>query len=238
MVGELRRTDLVVFVDETGHEEFRDQRHPVFGLGGCAMMLDSYHGHLAPARIAMKDRCFEGSSISLHAASLHSPQPQQLEAISDIFRMPIFARLVTIASINLKHDERFRVYDIVAYTLVNRIIQIAKWYPMDRIVLIFESSTLLNRFANQVFPRVKVLIEENEKQKEIPVELWRMPKSSMEPGLEIADFIMHAAGRRVRNKLLCGDPKPLGKDFQAVFEGIPERLVSYFEVSSLKFNAA
>lgn len=31
-------SDLVFFVDETGHEEFADAAHPVFGYGGCAVM--------------------------------------------------------------------------------------------------------------------------------------------------------------------------------------------------------
>ena len=40
-------SDLVLFVDETGHECFRDPGHPVFGYGGCAVMAMDYHRIIA-----------------------------------------------------------------------------------------------------------------------------------------------------------------------------------------------
>ena len=33
---------LLIFLDETGQERYADPKHPVFGIGGCAMISDHY----------------------------------------------------------------------------------------------------------------------------------------------------------------------------------------------------
>jgi hypothetical protein len=46
-----------------------------------------------------------------------------------------------------------------------------------------------------------------------------MPKSPQSPALKVADFVMHAAGRQVRNRM---EGKSIwGKDFTAVFHSRP-----------------
>jgi hypothetical protein len=47
---------LMFFVDETGHEEFADPNHPVFGLGGCAILAAAIENNLRTPWGEMKAR--------------------------------------------------------------------------------------------------------------------------------------------------------------------------------------
>jgi hypothetical protein len=83
---------LMIVVDETGHEEFSDPRHPVFGFGGCAMLSVLLDQEIRTPLRAMKAAHFGGADIPLHAASLRSPTAEQLGALSDFFQNGHFVR--------------------------------------------------------------------------------------------------------------------------------------------------
>ena len=59
-----------------------------------------------------------------------------------------------------------------------------------------------------------------------------MPKSSDE-GLEVADFVVQAAGRHAR--ALANGEAGFGKDFKAVFQANPQ-LSSFIAIDSARFN--
>jgi hypothetical protein len=61
-----------------------------------------------------------------------------------------------------------------------------------------------------------------------------MRKREGEPGLEVADLIMHAIGRQARRNLT--KQGTFVSDFAAVFHGIDTKLVSFMEVSSVVQN--
>lgn len=67
---------------------------------------------------------------------------------------------------------------------------------------------------------------------DIPVDWFRMPKSSHEPGLEIADLIVHTSGCQVRDRL--GGRIGWRKDFECIFRQVDDRLVSYIEIGSVR----
>jgi hypothetical protein len=58
-----------------------------------------------------------------------------------------------------------------------------------------------------------------------------MPKAAGEPALEVADFIMHAIGRQVRQNLKSREI--FVPDFQAVFHKVDQKIVSYIEVATI-----
>jgi hypothetical protein len=77
---------LMVFVDETGHEEFADRNYPVFGFGGCAVPAFVAPDVLERPWREMKECHFGGPDVALHASDLQSPTGEQLEALSAFFR--------------------------------------------------------------------------------------------------------------------------------------------------------
>jgi hypothetical protein len=63
-----------------------------------------------------------------------------------------------------------------------------------------------------------------------------MPKTSRKPGLEVADFLMHAADGYVHARLK-GTDDPQRKDFKATFQDVDPRLTSFLEVIKVETNA-
>jgi hypothetical protein len=59
---------LLIFIDETGHEEFADRKYPVFGLGGCACLAKDYDERLASPWRDLKRKHFGGAETPMHAA--------------------------------------------------------------------------------------------------------------------------------------------------------------------------
>jgi hypothetical protein len=108
----------------------------------------------------------------------------------------------------------------------------------------------INQLVQQMLCRqVKIIFESSERadrkihdecggftfyrgDKNIPVECYFMPKAAGEPALEVADFIMHAIGRQVRQNLKSR--AIFVPDFRAVFHQVDhQRLVSYIEVATI-----
>jgi hypothetical protein len=87
---------LMVFVDETGHEEFADPNYPVFGFGGCAVPAFCCADVLERPWREMKERHFGGADVALHASDLRQPTPEQLEALGAFFRAKRFGRFAVI----------------------------------------------------------------------------------------------------------------------------------------------
>lgn len=44
---DLQADDLVVFLDETGHEDYADRNYPLFDLGGCVTRVADYEKQVA-----------------------------------------------------------------------------------------------------------------------------------------------------------------------------------------------
>ena len=77
---------LMVFVDETGHEEFADPNYPAFGFGGCAVPAFAANDVLEQAWREMKQCHFGGADVALHASGLRNPTPEHLQSLKAFFR--------------------------------------------------------------------------------------------------------------------------------------------------------
>jgi hypothetical protein len=223
--------DFLVYVDETGHEEFADARHPVFGFGACAATAETVEQLLLQPWAEFKRENFGSSSYSLHSCKIKRTDitPARADAARAFFRNSLFCRAAAMVRANTKIDPKLEpnaAYSIAGAALVRRIIEIFKWHSSGRIVLIFERSQRLDPLADSAFPRPTV----SEDGKDIPVELCRMPKGDL--GLEVADFVAHTAGRKARIKAGGTPAHSEFVDFAAVFRSVPEKFVSYLEIDS------
>jgi hypothetical protein len=68
MALNLPEKSLVVFVDDTGHEALVEG-HPVYGLGGCAVMASDLDGMVRHPWLEVRRKVTGSADRPLHAAS-------------------------------------------------------------------------------------------------------------------------------------------------------------------------
>lgn len=222
---------LAVFVDDTGHEALVEG-HPVYGLGGCAVMTADLDRVIRHPWHEVRRKVTGSPDTPLHAVSFaRTATKEQIEFVAEFFRDTPFARLGAIITAKATRGG-LDPLPIIASTLKNRIIDVAKWMPFKEVNVIFESSDRANRQIEDAFGDFRV--EENGAP--LPVECYFMPKAVHDPALEVADFIMHAVGRQARRRIEGKDG--FAPDFAAVFHSVDRKLVSFMEVSGVERRPA
>ena len=143
---------LLIFIDETGHEEFADSNHPVFGLGGCACLAKDYDLRVASPWRNLKSRHFGGADAPMHAAKTKNLTGEQKTEIAGFFRAGAFYRLAAVLSDKTAFCDGVKPYQIAAVTLLARIRDVANRVQFSRIALIFEESERTDRLVLRHFP--------------------------------------------------------------------------------------
>jgi hypothetical protein len=218
----VRPTDFIAFVDETGDDSLADPNHRVFGLGGCALPAALYDDMIVDPWLSLRDQFFPEHCGPLHAAELSHPTRAQLEAIAAFFATTPFVRVASLVSSESSVSARRRAYEKCSDTLLAFLHNVAS-AACDRIVIVFEASDKDDAKASQ-FLRQRVRFG-GAARDFLPVEVFRAPKCDCHPGLEIADFVMHAAGTQVRKGVWTDQDHR--KDFAAVFANVPDAWVRF-----------
>lgn len=129
-------------------------------------------------------------------------------------------------------------YQLIALTLLKRIERAASRFPLSRLALLVESSSRADALANRYLGPFNVArIVRANGTAESPIHHYFLPKALNEPGLEIADFIMHTVGAQARARLL-NSAAPTRKDFAAVIQSVPPEAVEYMSIDKVEANAA
>ncbi|MFH1894040.1 MAG: DUF3800 domain-containing protein [Candidatus Zixiibacteriota bacterium] len=229
--------DFLVFIDETGGERMGDPNYPMFGLGGCASRAEYYYSNIVSPWESMKESHFNGRQVKLHASRMRSPSQDQLEAIGNFFRENDFCRLaVCVSKKTCFADARnLGKYQLIARALIERISRVARFFNVGRVILVSEESEKGDRLARQFFDGYRFMKTRDGSDLEIPFQKYRMPKSEGEAALEVADFIMHAAGNQVKRGLHM-DESQYRRDYKAVFRSVDERLVAFLDIEKAVLN--
>lgn len=226
----LERTDMLFFLDETGHEKFCDKQFPLFGLGGVGTSVGYYVDTLRPVWNYMKNEYFGGTEREFHAADLRNPTKDQIEALNTYFRDYQFLRIAAMTTNKTVFCEDVIPIQITSLCLQQRLLDVlSKQFPFTKLYLIFEENQRIERDIQRFFSNFEVLERDGD---DVFVIGAFLPKKAVEPGLEIADTIMHTTGAQVRNCLR--DPKASKrKDWTAIWETMPDNLISYMEVNKV-----
>ena len=216
-------------VDETGHEDFNDQNYPIFGFGGCGCMIRDYSRLIEKPWEDMCNRYFNDNQRPLHATNIKF-SAKQIGAVNHFFTKFEFFRVSALASKNTLSIKDFGTIEVVANALLNRICEVGRWAEFDRVFLVFEESQRIEMEVMRSLAKKKI----KRNGIEIPVELALMPKSSCNPALEIADFVVHTAGRQVRHRNTKDDQ--FLPDFTSIFKTIDNRLQSFMEITEIRQN--
>jgi len=219
---------LLFFVDETGGESLSDPSYPVFGLGGCLVRAEDYVERVGGPWRTMKRRHFGGFDAPMHATELR-PTPEQLGAMAEFFSTGTFFRVAAVVKKSTRIGAGIgSVYQAAGTMLLRNLAAVLRRADCSGVTTVFESSDRGDRLAKRFFPAARAHAEG----KEIPLRWRTMVKAAGEPGLEVADFVMHAAGNQVRSHEQ--GRHRYRKDFICVFQNVDASLVEFSEVSTIE----
>lgn len=205
--------DLLVFIDDTGHESFAgDQEY--YGLGGCAV-LGAHYGRLKLLWMDVRNRINDSPDAPLHASDMSIRNPANYAVLSEFFLDRSFVRFGVAALKSAILPAEMHPATPVMGILQEDITSLASRIPCAAVTIIVESSQRADPILKRCFGELKP----DGVELTIPVNHCLMPKSGAEPGLEIADFIISAVGSQVRRHLR-GQQGP-APDFSDVFCRLP-----------------
>lgn len=206
--------------------------HPVFGLGGCALPVGKYGQWIRTPWLDLKRAHFGSDTMKLHAAELNPGQQSAVQAIGEFFRVGQFGRIAVLTSVKTAFSEPLPDYKLVARVVLERIGRLVAHFQCDGAVLVHEEGQRTDHLAAAFFDGYSLTLNEQGQARDLPFLKFRMPKSANEPFLEVADFIIHAAGAQVRTSL---KGKDWGRrlDFQSGFATADPTLAQFLEVTAV-----
>lgn len=221
---------LLVFVDETGHEHLADPSYRIFGWGGCAIRGSGYREAIVKPWDAMRgvhfselgDKPFHTTEIQFSTA--------QMEALGRFFGAQRFYRLAVILTDKTALDPGLSILEASAPFLMDTIRDIALREDPSSVVVLFEHSARLSASALRHFRPFGIRRTTRLGATEVPVSYILLGKSVREPGLEVADVVVHTAGTQ-SNQRADAERWLNHRDFKAVFGGKNEDL-AYFRYAN------
>jgi hypothetical protein len=184
-------------------------------MGGCAILAAAIDQNLRDPWRAMKDRGFGGAGVPLHASDLRSSTPEQIAALNQFFRTQTFGRFaVTMTKKTVLPDE-VKPIQVMPGLLRRRWQELApRFVPLPvEVAFIHEASDRGDELLERCFGPSIVKIGG----KQVNVQHGIMPKG--DEALEVADFVVHTAGRQAKHGISPG--RPVRRDFEAVFRANP-----------------
>jgi hypothetical protein len=214
--------DLLVFVDDTGHETFAGNQG-FYGLGGC-VVLGAGYGHLKERWRAVRKAINDDPDLPLHASAFER-KAENFAVLSEFFLDPSFVRIAATTPKAVSLPRGMDPCIPVMGQLQREIAFVAAALPCKIVRIIVESSQRADAIVQACFSQLTPINDASPR----PVEKSLMRKSSNEPGLEVSDFIVSAASSQVQRRLR--GQKGQAPDFNDVFCRLPVLGCRYREIS-------
>jgi hypothetical protein len=152
--------------------------------------------------------------VPLHASELERTEAN-FAVLSQFFLDPSFVRIAAASTIKASRPTAMHPAVPVMGMIEQHINAVASCIPCDGVAIIVESSQRADPVLRQHFGELRP----QGITRSWPVDYRLMPKSSREPGLEIADFVVSAAGSQT--KRIAEGKAGLAPDFRDVFGRLP-----------------
>ncbi len=179
----------------------------------------------------LKNEQFNGYDKYLHASDLQNPTRKKIEILNQFFTENDFGRFATVCTDKSVFDGEFNVEDVLMATLWDRIKGVGNRYRWNDILVIYEENErLMPAFKKEFMPKIL----KNKNDETIQVNYTVMPKDPVFSGLEVADFIVHTAGRQARITRDHNFDKNIQvkqPDFEVVFSSTSVQ--SFFSISKV-----
>jgi hypothetical protein len=216
------RDDLLVFIDDTGHETFAGNQG-FYGLGGCAILAGAGYGHLKAKWGEVRTVATGNPNTPIHASTIERT-PKTFAALSDFFLDRSFVRIAVTTTKKIRLPPNMHPCIPIMGQLQEEIATVSYLLRCKRVWIIIESSERADPIVVSCFSQLTSLTGFPL----LPVEPCLMPKSANEHGLEVADFVISAASSEVQRR-------QRGKtghapDFHDVFCRLPAEGCRYREV--------
>lgn len=227
-ITEVHGNTLIVAIDETGCEDYKDNNFPVFGIGGCAVLARDYAKLIDDPWRSLKATCFGGDDIALHAADLRFPTPDQLKALELFFTKLPFFRFASTSARTFDNGSELSNVNLLVMSVMHQVCDFVSWVRPSQVLFIFEHS---QRIGREVYSVLKSYKMENDEYEIVPRVMYATKESRLSC-LEVADFVVHPAGAQVRNRISASKNKKsnIRKDFEVVFNKTDPRFSSYQEM--------
>jgi hypothetical protein len=219
--------DLLFFVDDTGHEIFAGSQG-FYGLGGCAVLGAGY-AHLKERWADVRKAINGDPNGPLHASEMPRA-PENFATLSEFFLDPSFVRIAATTTRAIGLPPLMHPCVPLLGQLRNEIAGVAALVQCKKVWIIMESSQRADPIIQACFSQLTPM----HRSRSLSVEKCLMPKSSNEPGLEVADFIVSAAGSEVQRRLRGHSGH--APDFTDVFCRLPLVGCRYREVSRVEVD--
>lgn len=220
---------LLFMLDDTGHETLAGN-HTVYGLGGIALKASYTQLQLWPAWRNLRTLVNGDPNKPLHAFEFGQEaraRPELYRPLGDFFREHLFARLAVTATVKTSLPDHLVLMQPVILTLKKYMADIAARSDCGSVAVVFESSERADGALTQHFG--SLVVERDGLN--IPVEHCLMQKKYHEPALEVADFVVNAAGSMAHWRLEGKQGFP--KDFVSIFHSVFAAFVRYMDISSV-----
>jgi hypothetical protein len=206
---------LLIFIDETGNENLDDPKNPTFGRGGCGCLYPEYKELIKKPWRKLKRERLGGANKPFHATDFEQTRPtmRQIGGINSFVARP-FWRFAVMLDARTELPEGVDAHKAISLMTSAYVSRVVAKYDIDVVALIFEASDRGDSLVKRDFDLATMDLP-NLLGRRVAVEGCFMRKSSMEPGLEVADLIAHTAGRQRRHEF--GGKAGHVKDFQQTY---------------------
>lgn len=192
---------LLIFVDETGGEDFGDPNNPTFGRGGCATLYSDYKRLIGKPWKRLKRERLGGATKPFHAAEFERSRPtmHQIGGLNAFMMLP-FWRFATMCDSRTQLPSEVDAHKAISLASILYFSRLVAKHDVDVVALIFEASERGDSLVRRDYELARIDFR-NVWGRQVEVEGCFMPKISQEPGLEVADLIAHTAGRQRRHEI-------------------------------------